>query len=198
MSPETNSRSSQPCEKALLFVSGPTNQYCGRVFFCDASFLAKKFSEFDHTLTANNYGLKPPNLEISECSGRALLHGTTAQSSWRCLVKSLKLSVWPKMLPKMLPNVPKNIWYHLVTFGNIFWKKYWKFFVNILVLKIWKSSKKLKIYQKIENLSKIWKYFKNPIFFPKISKFSVTNGAKHWQTGNIGIKQKTDKTFSSS
>ena len=32
-------------------------------FFCDTSFPAKKISEFDHTLTANNFGLKPPNLE---------------------------------------------------------------------------------------------------------------------------------------
>ena len=32
-------------------------------FFCDASFPAKNFSEFDLTLTAYNYGLNPPNLE---------------------------------------------------------------------------------------------------------------------------------------
>ena len=32
-------------------------------FFCDASFPGKKFSEFDPTLTANNFGLKPPNLK---------------------------------------------------------------------------------------------------------------------------------------
>ena len=31
--------------------------------FCDASFPAKFFSEFDPTLTANSYGLKPPNLK---------------------------------------------------------------------------------------------------------------------------------------
>ena len=31
-------------------------------FFLNASFRAKNFSEFDPTLTANNYGLKPLNL----------------------------------------------------------------------------------------------------------------------------------------
>ena len=33
-------------------------------FFCDASFPAKNFSEFDLTLTAYNYGLKPLNLKL--------------------------------------------------------------------------------------------------------------------------------------
>ena len=33
------------------------------MFFCDASFPAKNFSEFYHTLTANNFGLKTLNLE---------------------------------------------------------------------------------------------------------------------------------------
>ena len=32
-------------------------------FFRNASFPAKNFSEFDPTLTANNFGLKPPNLK---------------------------------------------------------------------------------------------------------------------------------------
>ena len=38
-------------------------------FFCDASFAAKFFSEFDPTLTANNYGLKPSNLKNDHIFG---------------------------------------------------------------------------------------------------------------------------------
>ena len=33
LTPETNSMSAQPCEKDMLFVSGPKNRYCGRVIF---------------------------------------------------------------------------------------------------------------------------------------------------------------------
>ena len=108
-------------------VSGPRSQYCGRVFFCNASIPAKKFSEFDLTLTGYNYGLKTSKSRKLQHFWNALdvpFHMVPQQRAPD--VALLNHWSWPfdqkcyqKCLPKMLPNVTKCYQMLPKTFGII-------------------------------------------------------------------------------
>ena len=59
-------------------------------FFCDASFPAKFFSEFDPTLTAKSYGLKTPNLKNYHTFGKLRTSAFTQYPLYRSyLLKNL-------------------------------------------------------------------------------------------------------------
>ena len=60
-----NQRWTNHVTPTLIQFQAPKIEIVAVSFFCDAPFLAKFVSEFDPTLTANNYGLKPDTLNKS-------------------------------------------------------------------------------------------------------------------------------------
>ena len=65
-----NQRGTNHVGPTLIQFQAPKIEIVAVSFFCDASFPAKFFSEFDPTLTANNYGLKPDTLNKSHIFGK--------------------------------------------------------------------------------------------------------------------------------
>ena len=81
---ETNSTSSQPCEKTWLFVSDLKNWNKISVFFFNTSTPENFLFQFHPTLTANNSGLKPSKLKNYNIFG--ILR--TSAFSWYTLFRS--------------------------------------------------------------------------------------------------------------
>ena len=70
LGPEIESAYNQPCFFHADSISGPKTQNCGRNIFFTVPSQLIFFVKFDPTLSANNYGLKTPNLKNYHIFGK--------------------------------------------------------------------------------------------------------------------------------